>query len=78
MYSSLITTYINHWRKFLVEHSLRCPWLSLYPTTPPPTESVLVKDVDEPLGDDEDEDEPNCEDPADLEFEERFVNLPGS
>ena len=77
-YSSLVTTYINHWRKFLVEHSLRCPWLSLYPTTPPPTESVLVKDVDELLEDDEDEDEPNCEDPADPEFEERFVDLPGS
>ena len=65
----MTTTYINHWQKFLVEHSLRCPWLSLYSTTPPPpTESILVKDVDKPLEDDEDEDKLNCEDPADPEF----------
>ena len=38
----------------------------------------VVTLTDEPLEDDEDEDKPNCEDPADPEFEERFVNLPGS
>ena len=80
IYSSLVNTYVNHWRKFLLEHSLRAEWLSLYPVTPPSTtESTPAESADAPLEGDEDgsddEDGEDSENPADLGFEEIFVDL---
>jgi len=77
IYSSLVDTYMNHWRKFLVEHSLGTEWLKLYPVvSPPAAKSVPTEDLDKPLDDgaldDGDEDEADSEDPIDPEFEERF------
>jgi hypothetical protein len=90
IYSSLVTIYIKHWRKSLLQHSLGSEWLARYPTAPsPPTGAILEEGVDEPLegnangeagGDDDDEDDegPDSENPVDPEFEERFVDLPGN
>jgi hypothetical protein len=78
MYSSLIPIYVDHWRKFLVEHSLGAEWLRFYPTTPPPAnEPILDENADGPLeggrggnrdgdgdGDDDDDD-----DDDELDFE---------
>lgn len=69
---------MNHWRKFLVEHSLGLDWLILYPTAPPSaTIPIPVEVVDQPL-EGEDEDELDSEDPTDQEFEERFADLHGN
>jgi len=80
IYSSLVTTYINHWQEFLVERSLGLEWLTLYSYLPPQsTGSASFEDMDEPLEGDEDEDKPDFEDAAaDPEFEEMFVDLPGN
>ena len=70
-----MNTYLNHWRKFLTEHSLGLKWLKSYPVvSPSPAESISTEGVDELLEVDEDE-EPDCEDPTDPEFEERFGDL---
>ena len=72
IYSSLVDTYVDHWRKFLVEHSLGTEWLKLYPVvSPPAAKSIPTEGLDKPL-DDGDEDEADSEDPIDPEFEERF------
>ena len=89
IYSSLVTTYVDHWREFLVERSLGLEWLSLYTSEPPqPTEPTSAEGIDEALESDEggdapesndDGDEPDFEDTAaDPEFEEMFVDLPGN
>ena len=79
VYSSLVSIYLEGWRKCLVENSLGGEWLALYPTiTSTSTESTTSEGTDEPLGDSEDETELDSEVPADPEFEERFSNLPGS
>ena len=79
IYSSLATAYVNHWRKFLTEHSLGTTWLNLYHTTPPPAnESAPITDVDEPLEDNEDEDGADLESPTDPAFEEMFADLHGN
>ena len=79
IYSSLLTTYLHHWRKFLIERSLGLDWLALYPaTSPPATTSIPVGVVDQLLEDDEDEDELDAEDPTDQEFEERFADIHGN
>ena len=79
MYSLLVTTYVNHWRKFLVEHSLGLDWLSLYPeVSPPATVPIPVEVMDKPLGGEEDEDELAFEDPTDQAFEEKFAELHGN
>ena len=77
IYSSLVTTYINHWQEFLVERSLGLQWLGLYTSIPPqPTEPTSAEGVDEPVEGDEDDDEPILEEvSADPEFEEMFVDL---
>ena len=76
MYLSLVTTYVNHWRTFLVEHSLGLDWLSLYPDqSPPATVPITVEVVDNPLEGEENEDE---EDPTDQAFEEKFAELHGN
>ena len=79
MYSSLVNTYADHWRKFLTERSLGLEWLKLYSSTPPPpTESVSVEGLDELVEGDEDEDGNEPEDSdcaADPEFEELFADL---
>jgi hypothetical protein len=77
IYSSLVTSYVNHWRKFLVENSLGLEWLNLYPVASSPA-TVLhpVEGVDQPL-EDEDEDEPDSEGSVDQDFEERFADLHG-
>lgn len=84
MYSSLVDTYVNHWRKFLIKHSLGLTWLKLYPvqSTPPAKSTTAGVDrlldvdqllsVDGPLLIDEDEGEPDCEDPT---FNEIFDDL---
>ena len=79
VYSSLVNIYIEHWRRFLVANSLGSEWLALYPTDlPTPTKSTTLEGTDEPLGSSEDEDEMDTGEAADPEFEERFVDLPGS
>jgi hypothetical protein len=75
MYASLVDSYVNHWRKFLVEHSLGLEWLKFYPPTPPTVEPVLFGGLDEPLEEDEDESELDSKNPKDQDFEERFANL---
>ena len=78
IYSSLIAVYVQHWRGFLLEHSLGQQWLILYPTTSPsPTRPAGSEGADEPLGQGEGEDEVNSENPVDPEFEEKFDDLPG-
>lgn len=74
LYSSLVDGYINHWRSFLVEHSLGLEWLNLYPLLSTPATELASAVVDQPL-DVEDEVEPICEGGTDLEFEERFDDL---
>jgi len=81
MYSSLVSTYVNHWRKFLLKHSLGLEWLKTYPIkSSPATESVSAVHADDPLevDEDEDEDEPDSENPTNPEFEEKFGNLLGN
>lgn len=79
MYSSLISTYVDHWREFLVEHSLGLDWLDRYPTTQPPTtEPVSTGGMDGVLEGEEDEGEEegtDPEEPADPEFEEIYADL---
>ena len=76
MYSSLVDNYVNHWRKFLVEHSLGLEWLNGYPVpSPKVTEPVPARDLDKPLDGDKDEDEPDSETPNDPDFEEMFADL---
>jgi hypothetical protein len=80
MYSSLVTTYVQHWRMFLFEHSLGQQWLILYSNIPSPfAEPTLSEGTDRPLGENENEDEAELgsENPVDPEFEERFVDLSG-
>ena len=71
MYSSLVETYVSHWRNFLVEHSLGLTWLQLYPPTSTSTPESASPKVDRPL-DIEVPGELECVNPADPEFEERF------
>ena len=79
MYSSLVGVYVNHWRGFLIEHSLGLTWLQLYPVTSPlATEFVSTEGMDGPLEVDEDEDELEGENPTDPDFEERFGDLLGN
>ena len=82
IYSSLVGTYANHWRKFLVDNSLGSEWLGSYLTTPcPAAEFVLAEAEDVSLEGDEDvssegdEDEPDSEGPADPDFEEMFADF---
>jgi hypothetical protein len=78
MYSSLATTYVNHWRRFLVQHSLGLEWLKLYPIMScSTTKTVPVEGTDEPLEGDEDEAELDSEVLTDQEFEETFADLHG-
>jgi len=79
IYSSLAVAYANHWRKFLVDHSLGTEWLSQTPATPPPAnDPIPTVDVDGPLEGDEDEDDADPGDPTDPEFEEIFADLHGN
>ena len=80
IYSSLVTTYVDHWKEFLIKHSLGLEWIALYSSTPlQTTKSTSVEGMDEPLEGDEDEDGPDFEVAAgDPEFEEMFVDLPGN
>lgn len=79
VYSSLVNIYVEYWRSFLIENSLGYEWLTLYPANVFPfAESTASEGTDEPLGGSEDDDEMDSEEPADPEFEERFVDLPGS
>jgi hypothetical protein len=79
MYSSLATTYVNHWRRFLVQHSLGLEWLKLYPIMScSTTKTVPVEGTDEPLEGDEDEAELDSEVLTDQEFEEMFADLHGN
>lgn len=82
IYSSLATTYADHWREFLIDHSLGTEWISQPPVTPPPANApVPPVDVDGPLEDDEDgedEDDTDSENPADPEFEEIYADLHGN
>ena len=71
-YSSLVDAYVNHWRRFLVEHSLGLEWLKLYPAAATPTTEPIPAGVDKPLDADEVEVGLQCENPGDPEFEERF------
>jgi hypothetical protein len=76
VYSSLCTTYVNHWRRFLVQHSLGLEWLKLYPvTSPPSTEPTAADRLDEPVQGDEVEVELDSEEVTDQEFEERFADV---
>lgn len=77
MYSSLVHIYVEYWRTFLVENSLGYEWLALHPSNLRPSAGP---GSNEPSGnsEDEDEDEVDLGEPADPEFEERFVDLPGS
>lgn len=75
VYSSLVITYVNYWRKFLVKHLLGVDWLNLYPITSPlAKEPTLVEGTDAALEGDN-EDKLDSEDPTDQEFEERFAGL---
>lgn len=82
VYASLVTIFINHWRKFLVKHSLGTEWLSLYPAPPsPPTTEPVSQGADAPLEGNADGDD--GKDVPDLgrvdpKFKERFVGLPGN
>jgi hypothetical protein len=77
VYSSLVTSYVNHWRKFLIENSLGLGWLKLYPTaSSSDTVPGPVEDVDQPLEGD-DEDELDFEETADQAFEEKFADIHG-
>jgi hypothetical protein len=85
MYSQLVSIYVSHWRKFLVQRSLGADWLGLYPVAQPPNPvSNSEEGADGPLegnangddGDGDDDDELDCENSIDLEFEEMFAGLP--
>ena len=88
MYSLLVTVYLRHWRKFLINNSLGLDWLFQYPTTPPPPTQNVPNDTDCPIdgSDDEDglidgnddEDGPEPETLVDPQFEERFSGVLGS
>jgi len=79
IYSSLATTYEDHWRKFLVDHSLGTEWLGQTPMTPFPADnSIPAVDVDAPLEGDEDVDDAGSGDPTDPDFEEIFADLHGN
>ena len=80
VYSSLVNIYLECWRKFLLEHSLGREWLDLYPsnTSTSVESTTALEGTDEPLGGSEDEGEFDYMNAADPEFEERFVDLPGS
>lgn len=82
-YSFLVAIYANHWRKFLVDHSLGVEWLSLYPVVPLSATDIAPEEgVDRPLEDDasdeDSDDESDFVDPVDPAFEERFDDLPGN
>jgi PAS domain-containing protein len=84
MYSTLVTLYLDCWQRFLVEHSLGTEWLNLHSASPSSATESAAEEVDGPLEgvsggeyDDGDE-EPDCDDPVDPEFEEKFADLPGN
>ena len=78
IYSSLATTYMDHWRTFLVNHSLGTEWVNQINKTPSADSSFSALDVDGPLEGDEDEDDVDLENPTDPEFEEIFADLHGN
>ena len=79
IYSSLATTYEDHWRKFLVDHLLGTEWLSQTPMTRSSADnSIPAVDVDGPLEGDEDVDNTDSGDPTDPDFEEIFADLHGN
>ena len=45
----LVSTYVDHWRQFLLQNCLGSEWLSLYPITSPPPVATTLEEVDEPL-----------------------------
>ena len=74
IYTSLVDTYVNHWKGPLIEVSLGLEWLNSYLTTSPPAAELIPPEGTDGSPED-DEDEPDSDDPINPEFEEQFSDF---